>query len=408
MATEVAEHHHYQSTPGPLRDRRDGEHQPVTTFELFFDLVFVFAVTQLAHHLAVHLTLRGGLETLLLLFAVWWVWMYTTWATNWLDPNDLMVRLMLIAVMLGGLVMSAALPEAFDGRALAFALPYVLIQVGRSLCVLGATRADPGLRKTFQLISIWFSVSGIVWLAGCLVEGDLRFAFWLTALAIDYAGPSAAFWVPGLGRSATTDWSVEGSHLAERCGLFMIIALGESLLVTGATFAGLSWGAATVTAMVAAFGMAVALWWLYFDVTAEVGLELIAHTEDPGRLARLAYTYIHLPMVAGIILAAVGDERVLAHPTGDTSVGVALVILGGPAVFLAGHWFFKRAIAGHFVVPHPVGIALLALLFIAYPLLSPIALSAASTVIAVVIAAWWRMFPHEQLEPAPEPATAAR
>ena len=401
MAAEVAEHHHYQPTPGPLRTRRDGEHHRVTTFELFFDLVFVFAVTQLAHHLAAHLTLRGALETLLLLFAIWWVWMYTTWATNWLDPDDLMVRLMLVAIMLGGLVMSAAIPEAFNGRGFAFALPYVLIQVVRSLCVLGATRDDAGLRNTFQLISIWFSVSGAFWVAGCFAEGNLRFVFWALALAIEYSGPSAAYWVPRIGRSATTDWSVEGAHLAERCGLFIIIGLGESLLVTGATFAGLSWEAATVTAMVAAFGMAVALWWLYFDVTAEVGIELIAHTEDPGRLARSAYTYIHLPMVAGIILAAVGDERVLAHPTGGTSLGVALVILGGPAVFLAGHWLFKRAIAGYFAIPHPVGIALLAALLAAYPLLSPVVLSAASAAIVVGIAAWWRIFPREQLEVAP-------
>ena len=394
---DAAEHRHSERTPGPLRARRDGEHTRVTTFELFFDLVFVFAVTQLAHHLAGNLDVRGGLETLLLLFAIWWAWMYTAWATNWLDPDDLAVRLMLVAVMLGGIVMSAALPEAFGGRALAFALPYVLIQVGRSLCVLVAVREQRALRRTFVLISTWFAASGAFWVAGCFADGNLRFLFWIAALVIEYAGPSAAYWVPGLGRSHTADWSVEGAHIAERCGLFVIIALGESLLVTGATFSGLEWDAERVAALVAAFGMAVALWWLYFDATAEAGLELIAHADNPGQLARLAYTYIHLPMVAGIILAAVGDERVLAHPTGETPTAVALVILGGPALFLAGHWFFKRAIAGHFAIPHPVGMLALAVLFLLHPAINPVALSALATVVAVVIAAWWRMFPRQHV-----------
>jgi len=176
--------------------------------------------------------------------------------------------------------------------------------------------------------------------------------------------------------------------MAERCGLFIIIALGESLLVTGATFSGLEWTVGTVGTMLAAFGAAVAMWWIYFDRTAEFASQVIGHADDPGRLARLAYTYLHLPLVAGIILAAVGDERALDHPTGDTNLAVALVILGGPALFLTGHWLFKRAVAGHFVSAHVIAVATLGVALAGYPLATPAQLSVVATGVLSGVAAW--------------------
>jgi low temperature requirement protein LtrA len=206
--------------------------------------------------------------------------------------------------------------------------------------------------------------------------------------------------VPGLGRAADSDWnSIEGGHMAERCGLFLIIALGESLLITGATFSGLEWTAATMVAMVTAFGVSVAMWWVYFDRTAEAGSERIAHGDDAGRLARLAYTYIHIPIVAGIILTAVGDEVLLAHPTGDAELSAALTLAGGPAVFLAGYILFKRAITGQFYRPLWVVQAMLASLILVYPLLPPVVLSLGSTLVLVGLAAWIRLLhplPAEQ------------
>lgn len=380
-----------------MRVRLPGEHSRVTNFELFFDLVFVFAVTQLSHTLAGHLTGDGLAQTTLLMLAVWWAWMYTAWATNWCDPDHLAMRLMLIAVMLGGLVMAASIPQAFDGRGFGFVLPYVAIQVGRSLFMIWATGEQERVRRTFIRITTWFAVSGILWVAGAFLHGDSRLFTWALALVFEYAGPSAGFWVPRLGRALASDWTVEGAHLAERCGLFVIIALGESLLVTGATFSEHAWPPEAVGAMAAAFAAAVGMWWLYFDVTAEVASERIAHAEVPGSFARLAYTYIHLPIVAGIIVTAVGDELALAHPLGETHLSTALALVGGPALFIAGYSLFKFAMLGRWFPGHFCGLAALVGIFALHSLLSPLATSAGTTVVVAALAVYGRIvFEAEQ------------
>ncbi|HZC00389.1 MAG TPA: low temperature requirement protein A, partial [Gammaproteobacteria bacterium] len=244
---------HVSDNRGPLRTRNGGE-QRVTPLELFFDLVYVFAVTQLSHRLLEHLSVRGVLETLMLLLAVWGVWIYTTWFTNWFDPDSLAVRLVLIAVMLASLLMSVAIPEAFGKRGLMFALAYVAIQVGRTAFTFIALRKSLGtshpLSRTFQRILTWFVGSGVVWIIGGLLEGEARYALWLLALAVDYSGPVVGYYIPGLGRSRTGEWTIEGGHFAERCQLFVIIALGESILVTGTTFGQIEASTATVSAFV--------------------------------------------------------------------------------------------------------------------------------------------------------------
>jgi low temperature requirement protein LtrA len=194
--------------------------------------------------------------------------------------------------------------------------------------------------------------------------------------------------VPGLGRSRTGDWDIEGNHLAERCSLFIIIALGESLLVTGATFAELAWNPATMLAFVLAFIGTVAMWWVYFDTGAARGSQAIAHSEDPGRLGRLAYTYFHLPIVAGIVVSAVADELVLAHSTGHTELAAALTLLGGPALFLIGNLLFKSCFANRPPLSHLVGLGLLVLLAPASLLLPPVGLGAGAVAILVVVAIW--------------------
>lgn len=393
----AAEHNHLTLHAGMMRARAPGEHSRVTNFELLFDLVFVFAVTQLSHMLAGHLTGEGLLHTTMLLLAVWWAWMYTTWATNWSDPDHLAVRIMLVALMLGGLIMAASIPSAFESRAFGFVLPYVSIQVGRSVFMIRATRDEERVRKTFLRITTWFVVSAVFWFAGAVAEGDGRVGLWAVALLIEYLGPSMGFWLPGAGRAVASDWNVEGAHLAERCGLFIIIALGESLLVTGATFAGLSWSTPVVVAMMAAFGAAVAMWWVYFDVTAEAASEQIAHAEAPGRLARLAYTYIHLPMVAGIIVTAVGDELVLSHPRGAAELSIALAVVGGPLLFLVGYSLFKFAALQRFFRVHAVAMAALIALFLVHPVGSPLALSIGTTAVFIGLAIWSRrMYERER------------
>jgi low temperature requirement protein LtrA len=375
-----------------LRPRRGHEDSRVTFVELFFDLVFVFAVTQLSHLLLAHLSLPGAIQTTLLLMAVWWVWVFTSWVTNWLNPDRAPVRLMLFILMLAGLVLSTSLPEAFESRGLAFAAAYVFMQVGRSLFMLWALRGHrSGNRRNFQRITIWLALAGAFWIAGGLADHDTRLGLWSAALLLEYLSPSVGFWTPRLGRSTTADWDIEGGHMAERCGLFIIIALGESILVTGATFATLPWTPATVAASLAAFVGSVAMWWIYFNIGAERGSRLIASSADPGRLARLAYTYIHLPIVAGIIVAAVADELVLAHPAGHSSPETIATVLGGPALYLAGNLLFKRATAERLPLSHLGGLVLLALLVPLAMVAPPLVAACAATLVLVLVAAWeWR------------------
>jgi low temperature requirement protein LtrA len=372
---------------GLLRSR--DEHTKVTFVELFFDLVFVFAVTQLSHLLLHHLTLHGAMETALLLMAVWWVWIFTSWVTNWLDPEKTPVRLMLFALMAAGLVLSTSIPKAFESRALVFAGAYVFMQVGRSLFTLYAFRGRPSSYRNLLRISCWLSLAGVLWIAGALADGPARLGLWAAAVLIEYVSPSLRFWWPGLGSSTTADWDVDGAHMAERCGLFVIIALGESILVTGAKFAELAWTPAVLSAAVLAFVGSVAMWWIYFNIGAERASARISSSSDPGSLARLAYTYLHLPLVAGIIVCAVADELVLAHPEGHTDLKTALVLLGGPALYLVGNLLFKRATtANRRGLSHMVGLALLVALAAASGLLSPLLLSAGTTLVLVMVAAW--------------------
>ncbi len=275
----MAPRDHGQSLLRPREGEASGR---VTNIELFFDLVFVFAVTQLSHHLLGNLTRQGAGETLLLLMAVWWVWIYTSWVTNWLDPDRTPVRLLLLALMLAGLVLSTSIPGAFGKSGLSFALAYSGMQVGRSLFMLAALRGSPGGNyRNFQRITAWLSVSAAVWIAGGLLLGGARVALWCLALGLEYAGPALGFRVPGLGRSTVRDWDVEGGHIAERCSLFVLIALGEEIVVTGTTFGEARWTAGIVLAFAVAFAGSVALWWIYFDRAVERGPNASRRTANP-------------------------------------------------------------------------------------------------------------------------------
>jgi low temperature requirement protein LtrA len=365
-----------------LRLRVDGQ-QRVTNMELFFDLVYVFAVTQLTRFLVENLTWQGVLHAVVLLCAVWWAWMYTAWVTNWLHPDVRPVRVVLLGVMLASLVVSATLPEAFTSRGLVFAVTYVVMQLGRTLFVLFAVRRDAGLLRNFQRIAAWLVVSGALWLVGGCVTGGARDGLWAAAVVVDFLAPVCGFYVPLLGRSVTADWTIAGDHLAERCQLFMIIALGESILDTGSTLGTATPDAPTVTAFVLAFLGTVALWWVYFDRSAEDSSRAIAGSTDPGRLGRSAYTYFHLPMVAGVIATAVADEKVIAHPLGHGSAAVTATVLGGPALFLLGHLLFKRAVFRVLSWPRLVALALLAVLVPVGGVVSPLVLG--GLVVLVVI-----------------------
>lgn len=379
-------------------------HHRVTNIELFFDLVFVFAVTQLSHLLIGNFTLEGGAQALLLMLAVWWVWIFTSWVTNWLDPEKLTIRFLLLGLMTAGLLLSASLPQAFGSRGLAFALAYVLMQFGRTLFFLWAVRGESlAMRRNFQRIAAWLGAAAVLWLAGGLADVPVRWVCWIAALGIELLGPSTGFYTPGLGRSTTDDWNVEGGHMAERCSLFILIALGESVTVTGSTFAGLDWNAATIAAMAVSFIGSLAMWWLYFDTIAERGAHTISHAADPGRLARLAYTYIHVILVAGIIVSAVADEFVLAHPVGHPHPGAALAVLGSSGLYLLGNLLFKWAIFGRVRMAHFVGLLALGGVGLVAGALPALAVSALATVVLCATAAWEGYARSCEL---PEPAQA--
>jgi low temperature requirement protein LtrA len=361
----------------------------VTYAELLFDLVFVFAVTQISHMLLGRFTPLGALQTTLLLLSVWWVWVYTAWVTNWFNPELTPVRILLFLLMLGGLVLSTSIPKAFESRGLWFALAYAGMQVGRTIFWLLATpRTRVSARANAMRILVWLSVSAMFWIAGGFAEGQQRLMLWAVALGIEYVSPAVRFWIPKYGASSMADWYVEGGHMAERCAGFIIIALGESIVVTGATFADLAWTGVTVTAFLSAFIGALAMWWIYFHKGAEAGSELISKSSEPGRLARLAYTYLHLPIVAGIILSAVADELVLTHPADHSDLKTVLSAIGGPLLFLLGTVLFKHIIRGWLQLSHGVGIlALCGLAWFASDL-SPLLLSVSTTVLMIIVAVW--------------------
>ena len=327
----------------PIRRIRTGV-RGETNIEVFFDLVYAFAVTQLSHYLLDHANVEGVLHAVVLLSMVWLAWFYTTGVTNWLDPNHLAVRLMLVTVMLASLLMSAGLPQAFGKTGLEVGGAYAAMQIGRSLFTVIALRGDR-LQRNFERLLAWSTVSGVLAVGGGFTHGHPRELLWLSAVAIDVLGGVVGLYVPGLGRSTTRDWDIEGSHLAERCQSFVMIALGESIIVIGAGLAG---GAAATTGQLAALGIAffgsVAIWWVYFDRSAGEAARVMDASRDPGRLGRTAFAWIHPVMIAGIIAVAAGDSSVLAAPLATASVPTTAMLLGGTILFLAGHALFKVAL----------------------------------------------------------------
>lgn len=365
------------------------QHSRVTYAELFFDLVFVFAVTQISHTLLAHFTLLGALQVTLLFLAVWWVWVFTSWITNWLNPERTPVRLLLFAMMLGGLVLSTSIPKAFEERGLWFAIAYATMQVGKTIFLwLSTPPSRPRIRMNAIRITAWLSTSAIFWIAGGLAEGQSRLALWAVALVIEYISPAVRFWIPRYGASSVADWMIEGGHMAERCALFIIIALGESIVVTGATFAELTWTSENVLAFVSALIGSIAMWWIYFHIGAEAGSEELSKSSEPGRLARLAYTYLHMPIVAGIIVTAVADELVLKHPGGHSDLKTVTSAIGGPLLFLFGTVLFKHSFRGFVQLSHGAGIIALGALAWFASDLSPLVLSILTTAIMIVVAMW--------------------
>ncbi len=323
-------------------DRERGER--VAFVELFFDLVFVFALTQISEVVAAVSSPLDGVRAAVLIAALWWLWMNTTWVTNWLDPARMPVRIAVVVLAFAGLVVSTSIQESGGERALAFALGYVGLQVVRSIFMVIATvRHDVGVAADFARIAAWFLVTGAMWIAGALAGGVALVVLWGAAVAVDYVVARTDYALPGLGRGTMEGWDVSAAHVAERASLFIIIALGESFLVTGFAFVEEESNPARIAALASAFLAAAGMWWLYFDHGEQQGEERVERSARSGAMARAAYAYAHVPIVAGIILTGVADKTVIAHPVEMKALAV-VTILGGPALFLVGSAVFRRIV----------------------------------------------------------------
>jgi len=366
--------------PRHLRPRGDGARQRTTEVELFFDLVFVFAITRLSQLVLDDLTIRGLARAAVLLVVLWWAWIYTTWLANWLNPESKEVRVLLMGGAMCSLLAAAAIPGAFESHGLLFALAYVGFQVGRNAAATILPPAGHHLRLTFARVLFWSVLTGVVWIAGAIAEPHERLIIWGAALAMELVAPALGYPTPLLGRSRTEDYDIEGRHFAERCEGFVIIALGESIAVAGATAASAGLATTTVFALILAFLGTAALWWLYFDIAGDRSRQVIVDSEQAGRLARDGYTYIHVLIVAGIIAVAIGDNLLLAQPTHHLGGVGAATVLGGPALFLLGETLFRLRMTST-ISPRRLACVL------AFALLAPISTSVSAVALVGIVTA---------------------
>jgi len=375
--------------------------------ELLFDLVFAFAITQLAQTLLGRLDAVGAIETAVLFLAVWWVWICSTFATHWLDPERSAVRLMLFVLMGVGLLMSWALPQAFGTDGLLFAGCCVALQLGGTLFLLWALGNDhEQLTRHFRRMTVWFSVSALLWIAGARAELDDRLLFWASAIAIEYAAVWIGYAVPGLGRSPSRHWAIEGEHLAERCALFVTIALGVAILATGSSAAEMTATPASVAAFAVAFIGSAALWWIHAHPGSGRTAPPNAHA-GPGRAARRSMAYVHLPIVGGIVIWAVAGALLLKQPSGPVDLPLLVPMLAGPTLFLLGNLWLKTLISHRTPLSHLVGFALLAAIAIVSPNLEPLGVGAAVAG-ALVIVAGWQTLSKRRTPPVSLPTEADR
>ncbi|WP_102158490.1 low temperature requirement protein A [Zhihengliuella halotolerans] len=305
--------------------------------ELFFDLVYVFAIIQLSHLLIHHLSWEGAAQTVVVFAAVWWGWNYTAWAMNWLDPSRTPVQLLSAVLMVAALGMSIAIPEAFGDGAWLFVACYLFMGVLRPVFMMTAFRGQQ-LAANYKMLLLWTLMAGVFWVAGCFLDPELRLVVWALAVVVDYAAPMVEFRVPGLGAAPMRLWDTDAEHLAERNRLVFIIALGESiLLMGGAIVAEGVLTPALVVSLLVGFASLFVLWWNYF---ALAGPETRGGDGSTAAL-RHAYAYAHALMVLGAILVAVSIELRLSHE--HLTPAVVLVTVAGPLVYLAGNLLFLRS-----------------------------------------------------------------
>jgi low temperature requirement protein LtrA len=352
----------------------------VSPLELFFDLVFVLAITQCTALMAHDPSWRGIGRGLVVLGLLWWSWVGYAWLTSVVDPDAGNVRVVLFAAMAALLVTSLCVPDAFGDLGLTLAIAYASVRAAHIALFMLASRDDPGLRHAVIGLGVSTAVGAAALVSGGMVDGSARLAVWAAALAFDMAGP---FFID------TSGWRLVPGHFAERHGLIIIVALGESIVAIGVgAEAGVDTG--VIVAAVLGVAAAFALWWIYVDVAALVVAQRLEATEDitaRNELARDAFSYLHLPMVAAIVLFALGMKTTLAHVDAPLDWEAAVALVGGAALYLVAHVAFKRRCIRTLSVPRLVTAAVLvAFLPIAHRVDAVVSVGVVAGVLCVLVA----------------------
>ena len=311
---------------------RDGER--VTPLELFFDLVFVLAITQCTALMSHHPTWSGLAQGLLVLGMLWWAWTGYAWLTSVVDPEEGAVRLVIFGAMAALLLVSLCVPEAFGSLALAFALIYGVVRTAHIALFMLASPEDDGLRHSVLGLAVSTVIAVSLLVIASFFDGLAQGALWALALLLDMGGPYFF---------GSEGWKLMPEHFAVRHGLIVIIALGESIVAIGIGAShtlSLGIGAAAVLGV----ALTAAMWWAYFDIVAIVAGRRLVEAERgraQNEMARDSYSYLHLPMVAGIVLAALGMKTTIGHFGDHLHTVPAFALLGGLAIYLLGHVAFR-------------------------------------------------------------------
>ncbi|RZU72214.1 low temperature requirement protein LtrA [Micromonospora kangleipakensis] len=353
--------------------------------ELFFDVVFVFALRALAQQLFNNLTWSGAFRTLVLLLAIGWVWSLTARVTGQLNPRRPSVQLLVLATMVGALVLSAAVPEAFGKTGLIFAVTYLAIQIGRDLFLVVLLRGQE-LQHVAGRATIWHAATGVPWLIGAVASGTVRTALWTLAVVLIYVARWFSYPLPGLRRLAGGDLPPGGEYLADRNRALFVIALGEVILAIGSSLTGRGFSTDQTVAFVMTFAVTALIWRIYIFRAGEDMGPAIQASANPDRLSKLV-SYAHLVMIAGLVVTSVGNELVIDDPFGHPRATATVTILGGTALFLAGRTLLGYLVFGRVYRSCVIGLLALACLLPPMLLLGPLvnALASATVLTGIVI-----------------------
>ncbi|MET8832660.1 low temperature requirement protein A [Micromonospora sp. NPDC004540] len=375
--------------------------------ELLLDLVYVFVLTRFSQRLIEDFTTDRQVvlpevgQTVLLLLALWMVWVHAAWVTSRVDPLQPVTQLLIVWTMFGSMIIAVTLPHAFGARGLLFAVTYVAIQAGKPIILLIARRDVERHSPARHLC--WAAMSAVPWIAGAVLfpQSPARGALWTVAIALDYAGLVLGWPVPRLGRTGAEDWRLAGQHLAERYQQLIVITIGETILLTGAAFAD-AFTPDRVAPTVLSFATAVLMWRIYFHRAGAVFSAAIEVAPRPDKLGKSGY-YTQLVIVTGILAAGVGYALVIREPRGHQDPLWLAVILGGPALFLAGRSRLEYEVFARLSPSRVVGLVALAAVTPALLHRAPMLAAAAATAVLGGVAVWDAMGERRHPEEAPSP-----